>query len=154
MATCSEFVTLLRKPRLSLYLSIHPSIYLSLSLYIYIYIYIYICIHICVYIHLYIIHLSKPRLQAGDLRPISLLRSSLLRLLDSNFPGNSPMELGIPPLRVKITLESSPLKSRSLVRRLAVPPVIMIVVVILVIGAVPATAGWGSGGPIREAQVI
>ena len=30
----------------------------------------------------------RPRLQ-GELRPISLLRLSLLRFLDSNFPGNS-----------------------------------------------------------------
>ena len=32
------------------------------------------------------------------LRPISLLTLSLLTLLDSNFLGESPLDLGIPPL--------------------------------------------------------
>ena len=59
------------------------------------------------------------RSQAPVLRPITLLRSSLLRSLDSNFPGNS-MGLGIPPLKIKILLESNPLKSRVSVRRSAV----------------------------------
>ena len=34
--------------------------------------------------------------------------------------GRFPMDLRIPPLKLKILLESSPLKSRILVRRLAV----------------------------------
>ena len=42
-------------------------------------------------------------------RSISLLRASL------------PMDMRIPPLKLKILLESSPLRSRILVRRLAVP---------------------------------
>ena len=54
------------------------------------------------------------------IRPISLLTSSLLSLLDSNFPGRSPMDMRIPPLEIKIMLGSTPLKSRMLVRRLAV----------------------------------
>ena len=33
--------------------------------------------------------------------------------------GKFPMGLGIPPLKIKILLESKPLKSRTLVRRLA-----------------------------------
>ena len=53
-------------------------------------------------------------------RPISLLRLSLLRLLDSNFPGNSLWAWEFPPLRIKITLKSNPLKSIILVRRSAV----------------------------------
>ena len=36
--------------------------------------------------------------------------------------GRFPMGLGIPPLNIKILLESNPLKSRILVRRLAVFP--------------------------------
>ena len=55
----------------------------------------------------------------GMLRPISLLRLSLLRLLDSDSPGNFPMGMRIPPLTFKIKLESNPPKSRILVRRLA-----------------------------------
>ena len=35
--------------------------------------------------------------------------------------GEFPMGLGIPPFMIKILLESNPLKSRILVRRLAVP---------------------------------
>ena len=53
------------------------------------------------------------------LRPISLLRSSLLRFADSDFPGNHT-GLGVPPRNIKIMLESNPLKSRVLVRRLEV----------------------------------
>ena len=59
--------------------------------------------------------------EGPPVRPISLLRLSLLRLLDSDFPGNSLMGLGIPPLKLKILLESNPLISRILVRSLAVP---------------------------------
>ena len=38
-----------------------------------------------------------------------------------NISGKFPLSLGIPPLKLKILLESNPLKSRILVRRLAVP---------------------------------
>ena len=60
---------------------------------------------------------STPRspLNRWPLRPMILL--SLQRFLGSNFPG-----LGIPTLIIKIMLESNPLKSRILVRRLAVAP--------------------------------
>ena len=37
-----------------------------------------------------------------------------------NMFGKSPMDMRIPPLSIKIMLESDPLKSRILVRRLAV----------------------------------
>ena len=42
------------------------------------------------------------------LRPISILRLSLLRLLDSNFQGN-PMDMRILPLEIKIMFESQTL---------------------------------------------
>ena len=45
-----------------------------------------------------------------------------VRFVDSTFPGKSPADMSIPPLRIKIMLESNPLKSRILVRRLAVVP--------------------------------
>ena len=54
------------------------------------------------------------------IRPILLLRFPLLRFVDSNFPGNLPMDTRIPRLKLKIMLEANPLKSRILVRRLAV----------------------------------
>ena len=53
------------------------------------------------------------------LRPISLLRLSLLRFVDSHFLGNSLRTGETPPLKIKILLESNPPRSRILVRRLA-----------------------------------
>ena len=53
-------------------------------------------------------------------RPISLLRLSLLRLLDSNFTGNPLVDMRIPPLEIKILLESNPPRSGISVRRMAV----------------------------------
>ena len=38
---------------------------------------------------------------AGVPRPVSLLRLSLQRLLDSNFPGNSPWAWEFHPLRLR-----------------------------------------------------
>ena len=52
------------------------------------------------------------------LRPISLRRLSKIPWL--KLSGTFPMGLGIPPLRIKSMLESKPLKSRILARRLAV----------------------------------
>ena len=52
------------------------------------------------------------------LRPISLLRFSLQRLVDSRKSGELPMDMGIPPL--KILLESNPMKSIILVGRLGI----------------------------------
>ena len=48
---------------------------------------------------------------------------SLLRFLDPNFPGKSPTDMRIPPLKTKTLLESSPLKSTIFVQRLAARPV-------------------------------
>ena len=50
--------------------------------------------------------LRRRRCEVTAVRPISLLRLSLPRLLDSNFPGNPPWAL-----RIKMLLESNPLKS-------------------------------------------
>ena len=63
--------------------------------------------------------LGRPRCSSMSIRPISLLILSLLRLLDSKFPGNY-VGLRIPPLQFKMMLESNPLKSIILVQRLAV----------------------------------
>ena len=58
------------------------------------------------------------------LRPVHLLRVSLLRVLESNFPGD-PLskftDMRIPPLRIKSLLESNPLKPELLVGGLGVP---------------------------------
>ena len=113
---------------------VYTHMYVYVCMYIYIYICRWWCM--CVYIYIYIfIHTyiricsapSLPSSQGGahsqesrargilssclarawcEVRPISLLRSSLKRLLDSSFPGNCR--------------ESNPPKSRILVRRLAV----------------------------------
>ena len=67
------------------------------------------------------------------LRPISLLTLRLLRLLDSNFPGNPPRAWEFPPLRIEIVLESNPLTSTMLVGRMGVIVVIIIIIIILII---------------------
>ena len=73
----------------------------------YIYIYIYIHIHIHIHIHIYIYIYIRIYIGAGDpdilplpappdygdatvdvVRPVHLLRVSLLRVLESNFPGD------------------------------------------------------------------
>ena len=60
-----------------------------------------------------------------QLRPVHLLRVSLLRVLESNFPGD-PLskftDMRIPPLRIKSLLESNPLKPKLLVGGLGVAP--------------------------------
>ena len=56
----------------------------------------------------------RDRRENGGIRPISLLRLSLV----SKIYGKSPMDMTIPPLKIKILLESNPLKSRILVPRL------------------------------------
>ena len=61
----------------------------------------------------------------GTGTPNSLLSLSLLRLLDSNFPGNSLWAWAFPPLNFKSRLESNPLKSRIWVPRLAVRSFLM-----------------------------
>ena len=88
---------------------------------IYIYIYIYVHRERFMYLSTCDHWTSETRKAANTLlRPISLLTLSLLRLLDSNFPGNSLWAWEFHPLRIKIMLESNPLKSRMLVWRLAV----------------------------------
>ena len=51
---------------------------------------------------------------------IRKLRTHKLRIVDPRFPGKSPMDLGIQPLKVKNMMESNPLKSRFLVCGLAI----------------------------------
>ena len=68
------------------------------------------------WVHVSSRHVSSRRVWLpAKPRPISLLR-----FVDSIFPENFSMGLGIPTLRIKIMLESNPLKSRILVQRLAV----------------------------------
>ena len=54
-----------------------------------------------------------------EVRPVSILRISKLRFVDSAFPG-SPLDMRIPPLNIKIMFDSRSLKSNILVQRLAV----------------------------------
>ena len=61
----------------------------------------------------------RSAIAARHARPISLLRLSLLRLLDSDFPGNSLWAWEFQPFNIKILLESTPLRSTILVQRLA-----------------------------------
>ena len=58
---------------------------------------------------------------ASPVRSIRKLRIRWLRISESRFRflGTSPVDLGIPPLRIKNMLESKPLKSRFSVRELA-----------------------------------
>ena len=69
---------------------------------------------------MYIYSSTRVPEEPVGVRRVSLLRLSLLRFADSRFSGKTPMDMRIPPLKTKIMLESNPLKSRILVRRLAV----------------------------------
>ena len=61
--------------------------YVCVHIYIYIYIYTHICIHrIAIHIHIAIVWLCYDNV---ELRPVHLLMVSLLRVLESNFPGDS-----------------------------------------------------------------
>ena len=60
--------------------------------------------------------------QSSRLRPISLLRSSLLRLLDSNFPGNFLWTWEFQPLEFRLCLSHALRNPESIERRLAVRP--------------------------------
>ena len=100
---------------INIYIYIHTYVHMYMCIHVYIYIYIYICICICayayiyIYIYIYVYSLRKASFQFAHykrsllyykcaretrkllnrpLRPISLLTLSLLRLLESNFPGN------------------------------------------------------------------
>ena len=107
--------------------------YVYMCVYVYVcmcvYIYIYTHTHTCIHIHLIPTSAPpfsrstrslEPNFQAIKVNAISLLTLSLLTLLGSNSPGSSPMDMRIPHLRIKIMLESNPLKPTILVRRLAV----------------------------------
>ena len=110
--------------------NIHTYIYIYTFMYICVYIYIYICIScVCIYIYIYIYIYTCDssskfghRSLAGTKRtpnfPSQIIHTEIAWL---KLSGKFPMDLRIPPLNIKIVLESNPLKSRILVRRLAVP---------------------------------
>ena len=84
-----------------------PYIYIYIHTHIYIYIYIYTS-----YIYIYIYNIPAKITPAPA--KIAWLRLS----------GKFPVDVRFPPLNIEIMLESDPLKSRILVRRLAVPDVL------------------------------
>ena len=86
------------------------SIYLERERKIHTYIYIYI------YIYVYPRPTESPRRLTPNL-PTKIVPAKICRL--RNY-GEFPMDMRIPPLNIKIMLESNHLKSRILVRRLAV----------------------------------
>ena len=63
-----------------------------------------------------VVHLRRGGLGSSAARQL-LVQAENLRVQTS---GSSPMDPGIPPLEIKILLESNPLKSRFLVRELSV----------------------------------
>ena len=71
-------------------------IYIYIYIYVYIYIYIYTYVYIYIYIYIYVYNYNsnymygRKSIDCMGVRPISLLRLSLLRLIDSNFPGDPP----------------------------------------------------------------
>ena len=65
---------------------------------------------------------GHPLISVLKLRPISLLRLSLLRSLDSKFPGRPLRAWEFPPLRTTTMLESVPATYRISVQRVAAPP--------------------------------
>ena len=99
----------------------------AIYIYIYIYIYMYIHIHtyiyvlcICIYIYIYIYIYNNTRMsvrsqarvrwRAAPLPPgcpVSLLRLSLLRSLDSNFPGYSLWTCESHPLQLRLCLRQT-----------------------------------------------
>ena len=94
-----------------------------MSMCIYIYIYIYIAVFMCYRVLHAVLQnnlgmLGRAALCATPNLPTLFV--VLLRLVGSNFPGINPMGMEIPPLKLKIMLESNPPKSRLLVQRLAV----------------------------------
>ena len=58
--------------------------------------------------------------------PTNITSANIARL---KFSGRSPMGLGIPPLMINIMLESNPLKSTMLVRKLAVLSFIVVLLI-------------------------
>ena len=65
------------------------------------------------------------------LRPISLLRLSLLKFVDSKLPGKFPMGLGIPPLEIEIMVGDWPsVDTRGAQRRMSNIIIIMIITIL------------------------
>ena len=93
---------------------VYTYIYIYIYTHIYIYIYIYIHTSLSIYIYIYIYIYERSRLVFVILRPISALRFWISR--------KCLMDMRIPSLKTRILLESNPLKSRILLRRLAVNP--------------------------------
>ena len=62
-------------------------IYMYICIYIYIYKHMCMCVYIYIYIYIYI-YMGFLADKARHVRPISLLRFTLLTLLESNIPGN------------------------------------------------------------------
>ena len=116
---------------LSLSLYIYIYVYIHIHIHLHIHLHLHIHIHITIYIYIYIyIHgtaqtpawggqplaqLRERRMRAprpcaralADVRPISLLRLSLLRLLDSNFPGNPLRAWEFHPLNLRFCLSQA-----------------------------------------------
>ena len=102
-------------------------IYREREMYVCIYIYIYIYTYTCVYNHIYIythkgfhstfaeIFSHSPR--AAPSLPTKIIPTNICRL---EISGTFHMDMRIPPLTIKILLESGPPKSRILGRRLGV----------------------------------
>ena len=63
---------------------------------------------------------GKPRQESASGMPNLTTKIIPTKVCWPNISGKSPMDMIIPPLNIKIMLESNPLKSRSLVWRLAV----------------------------------
>ena len=86
-----------------IHISLSLSIYIYMCIYIYIYIYLFIYIYNnhTIYIHIFNIQeapqevrpegseLARCSLEQMAVRPVHLLRVFLLRVLESNFPGDS-----------------------------------------------------------------
>ena len=94
-------------------LSIYTYIYIYI-IYIYIYIYVYPSLYIYVYIYTYIYNVGRPKMMKREGRE-KMCSAGVLKL-----SRKFPLDMTIPPLKIKILLESNPLKSRIFVRRLAV----------------------------------
>ena len=70
------------------------------------YIYIYIVIHSLCLSFVHVSQLTDTRM--AHLRPISLLRISLLGFVDSRVPGNSPWAWEFNPLQLRLCLSQTP----------------------------------------------
>ena len=89
-------------------------------------------------------HLRRLRCAAGicEIHPISPTNIFPSKISWLELSGKSPLDMRIPPLIIKIMLESNPLKSIILVRRLAVNTHLDVACVFKVHGQ--AALAWGS----------